>query len=1012
MGYNSAGQVSDVTDPKGLLNKTYYDLAGRTTKTIENYVNGTVSDTDDKTVEYTYGTNGQMATLKADLTGGGFQETKWVYGIISPIVSNDVLKEMQYPDPSSGSASTSEKDGFTYNQLGQILTKTDRNGNVHSYSYDILGRQISDAISTLGSGLDGTVRRIDTAFDGQGNAYLITSYDAASAGNIFNQVQREFNGLGQMTKEWQAVGGAVNTGTSPNVQYAYSFAPSGSTNHSRLTSITYPNGRVITYNYASGLADTISRLSSITDGATTLESYAYLGLSTVVKRTLANGIALDYTTPLPFTQGASNGSTATSSGTGGDVAWTNPSNALVSDNSRATATLTAAQNTKYLTVTDFRFSVPSSATIVGVDVGVERKNGGSLPDHDNTVQLVAGGSAVGNNEAHTGTNWPASDATDTYGGASDNWSAGLTPSDANVSGCGVRIRATASAGGFVNATPGVDDVQLTVHYTMPTGDAGDKYTGLDRFGRVVDQAWVDGSGNVKDRRQYGYDRDSNRLYSDNLVSTSNSELHTYDGLNQLTTFARGTLNSTKTAISGSPTRSQSWDFDALGNFDSQTTDGTTQTRTANKQNEITSISSATTPTYDPNGNLTKDETGRTFKYDAWNRLVEVRNSGGTLLATYRYDALNRRIRETRGSTTTDLYYSSGWQVLEERIGTAVQVSYVWSPIYVDAMIARDRDTDANGSLDERLYVIQDANFNVTALMDTSGTVVERYAYDPFGGLTILTGAWGSRTSSSYAWKYQHQGLKWDADLGGIDSRYRVLGPTLGRFYQMDPIQFDGGDVNLYRAIADEPIAHVEPLGLDWDPSKVEKLLWAVPSGVHTLNLIKDHNIPIMKATRARIEYTNKKTGKVTEGFIYGWTTPAPEVIINASLDDFTAAATIVHEVEHAQWHFTNKGGGEEHARQSDLMFYFEHNNLWALPDSYFVYPDKGCPVVRMGKKGLEINGQEIVRRWGPDSKYGSAPDDSTMEYKYDKAVRIRFGDAPKKGGDNTTPIPPRVVPGR
>ena len=45
-----------------------------------------------------------------------------------------------------------------------------------------------------------------------------------------------------------------------NVQYAYSFTTSGSMNHSRLTSITYPNGRVITYNYASGLSDTITPL--------------------------------------------------------------------------------------------------------------------------------------------------------------------------------------------------------------------------------------------------------------------------------------------------------------------------------------------------------------------------------------------------------------------------------------------------------------------------------------------------------------------------------------------------------------------------------------------------------------------------------------------------------------------------------------------------------------------------------------------------------------------------------
>ncbi len=71
------------------------------------------------------------------------------------------------------------------------------------------------------------------------------------------------------------------------------------------------------------------------------------------------------------------------------------------------------------------------------------------------------------------------------------------------------------------------------------------------------------------------------------------------------------------------------------------------------------------------------------------------------------------MQETAGGTTTDLYYSDSWQVLEERVasgGTSVpRVQYVWSPVYVDALILRDRDTNANGTLDERLYVVQDAN---------------------------------------------------------------------------------------------------------------------------------------------------------------------------------------------------------------------------------------------------------------------------------------------------------------
>jgi len=120
-----------------------------------------------------------------------------------------------------------------------------------------------------------------------------------------------------------------------------------------------------------------------------------------------------------------------------------------------------------------------------------------------------------------------------------------------------------------------------------------------------------------DRFQYGYDRDGNVLYSNNLVNSSFSELYHsngvsndyYDRLNQLTNFARGVLSDTNSdgipdTIS-SPSHSIGYSFDVLGNWTSTLTDGTTQqTRTANQQNEITSISGQTTPGYDANGNRT------------------------------------------------------------------------------------------------------------------------------------------------------------------------------------------------------------------------------------------------------------------------------------------------------------------------------------------------------------------------------------------------------------------------
>ncbi len=68
-----------------------------------------------------------------------------------------------------------------------------------------------------------------------------------------------------------------------------------------------------------------------------------------------------------------------------------------------------------------------------------------------------------------------------------------------------------------------------------------------------------------------------------------------------------------------------------------------RSRTHNKQNEITAVSGATSPTYDASGNLTTDETGRQFVYDAWNRIKVVKDSGGTTLKTYTYDATSHRI---------------------------------------------------------------------------------------------------------------------------------------------------------------------------------------------------------------------------------------------------------------------------------------------------------------------------------------------------------------------------------
>src|SRR5258708_12543721 len=96
----------------------------------------------------------------------------------------------------------------------------------------------ADAVTTLGAGVDGTVRRIETAYDTQGNAYLFTSYNAASGGTALNQVENIYNGLGQLTAQWQEPSRTV-TGSSPAVPYAHQQIALRAI-HRRTLPLTYP----------------------------------------------------------------------------------------------------------------------------------------------------------------------------------------------------------------------------------------------------------------------------------------------------------------------------------------------------------------------------------------------------------------------------------------------------------------------------------------------------------------------------------------------------------------------------------------------------------------------------------------------------------------------------------------------------------------------------------------------------------------------------------------------------
>lgn len=119
-----AGWVDTTTDPRGIVSKRFYDNLGQVTKTVEAYDGGAITNNTNKTTEFTYDGDGHMLTLQADLVGGAFEQTKWIYGVSTgtsdSINSNDVLKKMQYPDKTTGNPSSSEQETYTVNALGQM----------------------------------------------------------------------------------------------------------------------------------------------------------------------------------------------------------------------------------------------------------------------------------------------------------------------------------------------------------------------------------------------------------------------------------------------------------------------------------------------------------------------------------------------------------------------------------------------------------------------------------------------------------------------------------------------------------------------------------------------------------------------------------------------------------------------------------------------------------------------------------------------------------------------------
>ena len=311
---------------------------------------------------------------------------------------------------------------------------------------------------------------------------------------------------------------------------------------------------------------------------------------------------------------------------------------------------------------------------------------------------------------------------------------------------------------------------------------------------------------------------------------------TYDGVDQL---AR-----TTTSVSGSVVLDDRYTRDALGRIATvvETTPGgtTTTSYTYDGSDRLASVRvngrSTETDTYDAAGNRVRSVTpaGSTVStYDARDRLMR---AGAD---TYAWAPDGSLASISRPSGTTTFAFDELGRLRAVHLPGGRTIDYV-----VDAdgrRVGREVDGDLTSG-----YLYDPAG-RVVAQTDGSGAVVARFAYDDQGHLAtmqegaktyrIVTDAVGSprlvidaatgavAEAIDYdAWgriaddttpgfiPFGFAGGLFDPDTGLVQFGARDYDPSIGRWTASDPIRFEGGDADLYRYVADDPVDRTDPAG--------------------------------------------------------------------------------------------------------------------------------------------------------------------------------------------------------
>ncbi|MDP3261205.1 MAG: RHS repeat-associated core domain-containing protein [Thermodesulfovibrionales bacterium] len=219
--------------------------------------------------------------------------------------------------------------------------------------------------------------------------------------------------------------------------------------------------------------------------------------------------------------------------------------------------------------------------------------------------------------------------------------------------------------------------------------------------------------------------------------------------------------------------------------------------------------------FDVDGFLTQKTTASgttTYSYSSRGELLSVTKSDGTVV-TYDHDALGRRIAKKINGIVVEKYL---WQGM-----TRLLAMYDGN----NNLIMRFNYADGRMPVSMTYggmtyYLAYDQVGSLRAVTDSSGNIVKRIDYDSFGNILY-------DSNPTFAVPFGFVGGLHDKDTGLVRFGLRDYDSTIGRWTAKDPIDFAGGDVNLFNYVGNNPVNWIDPLGLislsdlkPTDPGKV------------------------------------------------------------------------------------------------------------------------------------------------------------------------------------------------